>query len=42
MIIVPIYTVTKTAMTETLDEHLLQILGISVVEVTRISQDKGT
>ena len=41
MVIIPIYGVTKTAMTDKVEEKLLQVAGISGVEDTHLYLDKG-
>ena len=41
MVIVPIYRVTKTAMTVKVEKKLIQVAGKSEVEESRLSLDKG-
>lgn len=41
MVIIPIYEVTKTAMTDKVKDKLLQVASISSVEGPYLSRDKG-
>ena len=41
MVIIPIYEVTKTAMTDKVKEKLLQVSSVSSVEGPYLSRDKG-
>ena len=41
MAIIPIYRVTKIAMTDKVQEKLRQVAGISGVEETHLTLDKG-
>ena len=41
MDIIPIYGVTKIAMTDKVQEKLRQVVGISGIEETHLTMDKG-